>query len=209
MAEKIVWAGEIVGIQPRIRLLRSFDQRSHSYLGYAVDISGEMNGEPKRFRIGIGPGAQKKHELRRGDRCRGLCEPVAKKKLDPVDYYKVTRLERLARAEPQDSNPPPWNGPAPALEVYRERGHRRLAARTYNRACGDCIWGCSMAVEIIVDHWKPDVREYRTETFCYGPKSCPVYASGPTRKVPGRKSMTWEEEDWVDEEETAHRGPDD
>jgi hypothetical protein len=26
--------------------------------------------------------------------------------------------------------------------------------------------------------------------------------------VPGRKGMTWEEEDWVDEDETSHRGPD-
>ena len=30
-----------------------------------------------------------------------------------------------------------------------------------------------------------------------------------TRKAPGRKGMQWEEEDWVDEENTAHRGTDD
>jgi len=41
----------------------------------------------------------------------------------------------------------------------------------------------------------------RFETFCYGPKSCALYRAGPTRKVPGRKGMSWEEEDWVDEEE--------
>ena len=51
-------------------------------------------------------------------------------------------------------------------------------------------------------------REHRFETFCYGPKSCPAYRAGPTRKVPGRKGMRWEEEDWVDEEATAHRGAD-
>ncbi len=28
------------------------------------------------------------------------------------------------------------------------------------------------------------------------------------RKVPGRNGMTWEEEDWVDEEATSSRGPD-
>jgi len=28
---------------------------------------------------------------------------------------------------------------------------------------------------------------------------------GPTRKVPGRQGMTWEEEDWVDEEAVSHR----
>jgi hypothetical protein len=43
------------------------------------------------------------------------------------------------------------------------------------------------------------------EMIIDGPKSCRFYKAGPTRKVPGRKGMTWEEEDWVDEEATAHR----
>ncbi|VAX34096.1 hypothetical protein MNBD_NITROSPIRAE03-308, partial [hydrothermal vent metagenome] len=29
------------------------------------------------------------------------------------------------------------------------------------------------------------------------------------RMVPGRKGMSYTEEDWVDEEETSHRGVDD
>jgi hypothetical protein len=62
-----------------------------------------------------------------------------------------------------------------------------------------------MPVIITVDHWNPEQRQYRFETFCYGPKSCRFYKSGPTRKVLGRKGMSWEEEDWVDEEATAHR----
>jgi hypothetical protein len=33
--------------------------------------------------------------------------------------------------------------------------------------------------------------------------------AGPTRKAPGRKGMTWEEEDWVDEDAVSHRGVDD
>ncbi len=32
---------------------------------------------------------------------------------------------------------------------------------------------------------------------------------GPTRKVPGRRGMSFDEGDWVDEQETVHRGPDD
>ena len=54
----------------------------------------------------------------------------------------------------------------------------------------------------------PSQRKCRFETFCYGPKSCCLYLAGPTRKVPGRKGMSWEEEDWVDEDATSHRGPD-
>ncbi len=29
-----------------------------------------------------------------------------------------------------------------------------------------------MAVEMIIDQWNPSKRRYRTETFCYGPRSC-------------------------------------
>jgi hypothetical protein len=32
--DKIAWQGVLLSVQPRIRLTRSFDQRSHTYLGY-------------------------------------------------------------------------------------------------------------------------------------------------------------------------------
>ena len=63
----------------------------------------------------------------------------------------------------------------------------RLDARAYEAKCRACLWGCRMAVEMVIDRWKPDVREHRFETFCYGPKSCARYRAGPTRKVPGRR----------------------
>ncbi len=59
---------------------------------------------------------------------------------------------------------------------------------------------------MILDHWNPDRRKSRTEAFCYGPKSCRFYRPGPTRKVPGRRGMSFDEGDWVDEQETEHRG---
>jgi hypothetical protein len=65
-----------------------------------------------------------------------------------------------------------------------------------------------MAVEMIIDQWNPTRRRHRQETFCYGPLSCSIYRAGATRKVPGRNGMSWEEEDWVDEQEVAHRTPD-
>jgi len=70
------------------------------------------------------------------------------------------------------------------------------------------VWGCHMAVEMIIDQWSPGKRRCRTETFCYGPRSCPLSRSGPARKVPGRGGMSYTEEDWVDDDATAHRGPD-
>ena len=104
---------------------------------------------------------------------------------------------------------PPFTGVPPDMQTYRERGHRRLDPRTYASKCTACIWGCEMPVEIIVDHWNPSIKQYRFETFCYGPKSCRFHKAGRIRTVPGRKGMIYEEEDWVDEQETAHRGPDD
>ena len=51
-------------------------------------------------------------------------------------------------------------------------------------------------------------KRYQFETFCYGPKNCSFYKAGATHKVRGRSGMTWEEEDWVDDDATAHRGLD-
>jgi hypothetical protein len=65
-----------------------------------------------------------------------------------------------------------------------------------------------MAIEMIIDEWDLSRKKYRFETFCYVPKSCSFYRAGATRKVPGRRGMTWEEEDWVDKEATSHRAPD-
>jgi hypothetical protein len=48
------------------------------------------------------------------------------------------------------------------------------------------------------------------KTFAAPQRDVFFYKAGPTRKVQGRKKyMVYEEEDWVDEEETGHRGPDD
>ncbi len=205
---KLPWQGDIVSAQPRIRLTRSFDQRNHGYLGYALRLHGAIGSETREFSVGIGKAAQAKHAFRVGDRAAGEAEPVPDPRLEPVEYYKVAKLKVLARAPAAASTGPPWTTAPPALEVYRERGHRRLDVRTYEAACTTCLWGCRMPVEMIVDQWNPSVRKYRFETFCYGPKSCPLYRAGPTRKVPGRKGMSWEEEDWIDEEATEHRGPD-
>ncbi|HIE54678.1 MAG TPA: hypothetical protein EYP90_05790 [Chromatiaceae bacterium] len=205
---KLEWEGTVIGVQPRIRLTRSFDERYHTYLGYSLRIRGQIDGEPGEFLIGIGKAAQTKHQFRVGDTVSGRSVPAANPKLEPADYYKTAALKLSKRTSDSEHNPPPWHDSPPELEIYRERGHRHLSTRTYKTKCLDCLWGCQMAVEIIVDHWNPRQKRYRTETFCYGPKSCGFYKAGPIRKVPGRKGMVWEEADWVDEDATAHRAMD-
>ncbi len=205
---KLSWQGRIVSVQPRIRLTRSFDERSHTYSGYALRVQGAIGDESREFLVGIGKGAHAKHQFQAGDSVCGKSEPVADDRIEAVEFYKASGLKVVERAEDRVVEPPPWLGVPPELETYRARGHRRLDARTCEAKCLCCLWGCRMAVEMIIDQWNPSVRRYRQETFCYGPKSCPWYKAGPTRKVPGRKGMTWEEEDWVDEDAMAHRGMD-
>ena len=206
--EKVTWSGRVMSVQPRIRLTRSFDQRSHSYLGYCLFVEGVVGGERRAFSVGIGKATYRKHEFQVGDHASGAAHPVADERKEPVEFYKASKLKVLRHSESAIEEPPPWQGVAPELEEYRWRGHRRLSARTYKSKCQSCIWGCRMPVEIIVDQWNPSKKRYRFETFCYGPKSCEFYKAGPIRKVPGRRGMVWEEEDWVDEDQTAHRGPD-
>jgi hypothetical protein len=205
---KVPWEGEVLSVQPRIRLLRSFDERSHSYLGFVIRLRGKLGGEARDFSVAVGKATQAKHGFRAGDVVSGVGIPVPDPRKEVWDLYRASGLRVSARGPEHGEDAPPYLGAPPALEVYRTRGHRRLSANTFRSRCRPCLWGCEMPVEIIIDHWNPSKKKHRTETFCYGPKSCPSYSAGPTRKVPGRRGMTWEEEDWVDEQDTAHRGPD-
>ncbi len=207
--DKIRWSGEVLGVQPRIRLMRSFDERSHAYMGYVLFMRGDAKGEEREFTVGIGPAAQAKHGFRAGDRVTGIAVPVADARIEPVMFYKSSALQMTHRPAAPRPPAPPWQDAPPGLPVYRERGHRRLAANTWESTCRGCIWGCRMPVELTPDSWKRNEHEYRIETFCYGPKSCALYRAGPTRTVPGRGGMAWEEDDAVEAEYVGHRGPDD
>jgi hypothetical protein len=176
-------------------------------LGYALVIDGKIDGEERKFSVGIGKAAQEKHNFKVGDEISGESLPAANAKKEPVEFYKTSNLEVIKSSQPL-SNSPPWSDVPVSLEEYRERGHRRLSVRTYDGHCDCCKWGCRMPVEMIIDHWNPHIKRYRFETFCYGPKSCQLYKAGPKRIVPGRKGMSWEEPDWVDEEYTNHRKED-
>jgi hypothetical protein len=207
--EKVTWSGHLVAIQPRIRLIRSFDERHHSYQGYVLRMDGTFGEKTGEFLIAVGKGAHKKQHFQIGMRLNGFSAPVEDSRMETAGLYKTSGIKVLIQPEAESASAPPFKGVPPDLETYRSRGHRRLDSRTYESKCLTCIWGCRMAVEIIIDQWNPSKKKYRFETFCYGPKSCTFYRAGATRKVPGRRGMTWEEEDWVDKEATSHRGPDD
>jgi len=206
---RLAWSGLVVAVQPRIRLMRSFDQRHHSYQGYVLRINGRCGDHTGEFLIAVGKGAHEKHRFCVGMDLSGFSIPVDDPRLEAAGFYKTSGIKICKEAETGTSGTPPFQGVPPGLEIYRSRGHRRLDTRTYEKKCTTCIWGCRMPVEMIIDHWNPSQKRYRFETFCYGPKSCSFYRAGATRKVPGRKGMSYTEEDWVDEDVTSHREPDD
>jgi hypothetical protein len=207
--EKSTFTGKIISIQPRIRLLRSFDESSHTYLGYAIKLEGDIGNQHTVFSIGIGKAAHAKHQFKVNDVISGECLPVPDPDMEPVDYYKISKLKLIDKSDTIGSMETPWELVPPEIEVYRQRGHRRLSARTYETKCSNCMWGARMPVEIIVDNWNPrGRRKYRFETFCYGPISCKLYKAGPNRKVEGRNGMVYVEEDWVDEMSVEHRDED-
>ena len=206
---KVDWSGRVASVYPRIRLMRSFDERHHSYLGYVLRIDGTCGDVNGGFQIAIGKAAHKKHRFCANTEVSGLSIAVPDPRVEPAGFYKTSGLKILKAVEDGPLSGPPFHGVPPDLEIYRNRGHCRLDARIYDSKCLTCIWGCRMPVEMVIDHWNPSQKRYRFETFCYGPKSCSFYHSGPTRKVPGRKGMSYTEEDWIDEEATSHRGWDD
>jgi hypothetical protein len=127
---KLSFRGVIMSIQPRIRLTRSFDEASHTYLGYAIKITGTIDNQQTTFSIGIGKAAQAKFNFKVNDVISGECLPVPDPDMEPVAYYKVSKLAKISEGEAANTSAP-WELAPPELEVFRERGHRRLAARTY------------------------------------------------------------------------------
>ena len=206
--DKLEWSGQILAVQPRIRLMRSFDQRSHSYLGYVLRIDGTCGVEVGEFLIAVGEAAHVKHRFQTGMELSGYSLRVEDPRKETAALYKTSGIKVDKNADGKLLAGQPFHDVPPDLETYRGRGHRRLDARTFDVKCTSCIWGCRMPVEMIIDQWNPSKKQYRFETFCYGPKTCPFYRPGPVRKVPGREGMSYTEEDWVDEDATAHRGPD-
>lgn len=91
---KLTWEGEILSVHPRIRLTRSFDHRSHTYLGYALSLQGSVGSEARAFSVGIGKAAQAKHAFRVGD----IAGPTSRH----CSAYAASTRQRLDFAPPAE-----------------------------------------------------------------------------------------------------------
>jgi len=105
MVDKLLFAGRVVAIQPRIRLMRSFDQRHHSYLGYLLRIDGTIGGLANTITVGIGKALQAKHCIEAGYEVEGMCLPVHDPHLEPVSNYRVSMFNVISRSQEQLSEP--------------------------------------------------------------------------------------------------------
>lgn len=61
----------------------------------------------------------------------------------------------------------------------------------------------------VIEYKFGKVKRYRKETFCYGPRSCPLYDMGPPRQVPYFDSFPPIDEGWMDDLCTEQREDED
>jgi hypothetical protein len=182
---KINWQGEIVAIQPRTRVWRYLmDNRTHYHIGYNLFIVGDSTDGKKQFSVAISEKQQFKGLFRIGDVLKGTAWTKQYKEREFADYYRAGSLKLLSRASANlEMMPPPWMMMPPTMQTYEERGARLLSKSLWETKCFKCIWANMANVEIQWDFDK-NIKKYRFETFCYGPKACKFYKIGRSRSVP-------------------------
>jgi hypothetical protein len=184
-SSKVNWQGEIVSIQPRTKVWRYLaDNRTHYHIGYNLFIDGHSSDSKKHFTVAISEKQQLKGLFRIGDILEGTAWTKIYEEREFADYYRAASLKVLDRGnENFKIVPPPWIMMLPSMQIYEKRGARILSKNTWEAKCFKCIWANIANVEIQWDFDK-DIKKYRFETFCYGPKSCKCYKMGRPRSVP-------------------------
>ena len=90
---RLDWSGRVVAVQPRIRLMRSFDERHHSYQGYVLRIDGRCGDHTGEFLIAVGKGAHEKHRFCVGMDLSGFSIPVDDPRLEAAGFYKTSGIK--------------------------------------------------------------------------------------------------------------------
>lgn len=206
--EKIQWQGTIISIQPRTNVWRyRLDNRTHYHRGYNLFLDGEAKGIKAQFSIAISEKQQQKLAFRIGDEAKGTAWTKIYDVSDYADYYRAGGLKKLKKAQQTEIISPPYLIEPPDLGTYERRGARMLSATRYKGKCFQCAWATMSAVEIEYN-WGVS-KKYRFESFCYGPKSCPLYKMGKPRAVPYKDCGSSYDEGWLDDICTEGRGWDD
>jgi hypothetical protein len=205
---RIRWQGRIESVQCRAWVWRyKTDNRTHHHLGFNLWVRGEADGKEGRFIVAVSDTQHGGIQFRIGDVVKGTAWPCIKAKHDIADYYRAGGFKVLSRADTQ-SQPagPPFTGLLPPIETFRVRGARMLDAKLWRKQCFSCMWANKSAVEI--EYKFGNVKRYRKETFCYGPRSCPFYDMGPPRQVPYFDTLPCVDNGCMDDLCTELRGED-
>jgi hypothetical protein len=207
---KVNWQGEIVSIQSRTRVWRYLtDNRTHYHLGYNFFIVGHCSDGKEQFSVAISEKQQLKGLFRIGDVIEGTVWTKKYEEREFADYYRAGSLKLLNRASVKpEMMTPPWIIMPLSMHTYEERGARLLSKSLWKTKCFKCIWANMANVEIQWDFDK-NIKKYRFETFCYGPKSCKFYKMGRPRSVPCKNRMTAIDDGYLDEICTEGRDEDD
>jgi len=199
-SSKVNWQGKIVSIQPRTRVWRYLtDNRTHYHLGYNFFIEGHSSDSKKHFTVAISEKQQLKGLFRIDDVIEGTAWIKKYEEREFADYYRAGSLKLLDRVnEKFEVISPPWTMMPPSIQTYEERGARILSESLWKTKCFKCIWANMANVEIQWDFDK-DIKKYRFETFCYGPKSCKYYKMGRPRTVPYKNRGSALDDGYLDE----------
>ena len=199
-SSKINWEGRILSIQPRTRVWRYVtDNRTHYHLGYNLFVEGDSCYSDKHFTVAISDKQQSKGLFRIGDMLKGTAWTKKYEEREFADFYRAGSLKFLNRTnEKLEAISPPWIMVPPSMQTYEERGARMLSKSLWKPKCFQCIWANMANVEIQWDFDK-EIKKYRFETFCYGPKSCKYYKMGRPRAVPYRNRDSALDDGYLDE----------
>lgn len=206
---KTKWQGRIVSIQPRTRVWRYVtDNRTHYHIGYNLFLEGVSDQDYCSFVIAISEIQQIKGEFRIGDIISGTAWTKKYPEREYADYYRAGALKIIERSKIVDETTSPWNGQLPEMEVYEYRGARMLSKSLWKGKCFTCYYATMSNVEIQWD-FDRDIKKYRFESFCYGPKSCKYHKPGRERTVPYKGRDSAVDTGWLDDICTENRGWDD
>lgn len=206
---KIKWEGTIRSIQPRTRVWRYITHnRTHFHVGYNIFFAGKSEEGLTEFSIAISEKQQQKGNFQIGDRLKGTAWTKRYPKREFADYYRAGSLKILQRDEKPIRKTCPWTGRVPEMDTYEKRGARMLSKSLWKGKCFTCYWATMSNVEIQWD-FDRNIKRYRFESFCYGPKSCKNYKMGRSRSVPYKNRDSATDDGWLDAICTENRDWDD
>lgn len=206
---KISFEGTVLSVQVRSDVWRyKLDNRTHRCTGYNVFLAGTADGKERTFSVALSEKQQERCRLRIGDTLRGTAWTKLYPEREYADFYRAGALRVTSRGPGlPEGAASPWTGEVEPLATYAERGCRMLDKRRYKAKCFACKWA-AMA-NVTIEYNFGVTQRHRYESFCYGPKSCPLYTMGRPRAVPYKDMGSLYDEGWLDDMLTEQRDWDD